>query len=70
MRIVSTILRLLAHARRQREQGRTAVVVVCRLDRLGRSVLERARSAEELRQLRIPIHSVNEGRLLPDLVGD
>ena len=46
------------------------VVVVSRLDRFGRSVLERARSAEELRSLRVPIHSVTEGGLLPDLVAN
>jgi DNA invertase Pin-like site-specific DNA recombinase len=63
-------LELLAEAHRHRHGGRAVIVVVSRLDRFGRSVLERARSAEELRKLRIPIHSVNDGGLLPDLVGD
>jgi hypothetical protein len=41
-----------------------------RLDRFGRSVFERARSAEEFRKLRVPIHSVMEGGEVPELVAN
>src|SRR5579859_1380492 len=45
------------------------VIVVQWMDRLGRSMLERARSAEELNRLQVEVHSVMEGGLVPGLVG-
>ena len=42
---------LLADIRRLRAEGRPVAVVVMRLDRLGRRVLERVRSREELKAL-------------------
>jgi len=51
-------LALLAEVRRLRGEGKPAAVVVKWLDRFGRSVLERARSAKELREADVPIHSV------------
>src|SRR5262245_39710850 len=59
---------LLAQTRRLRQLERTVAVVVARLDRFGRAVLERARSAEELRQLGVRVHSATEGGQLPELV--
>jgi site-specific DNA recombinase len=59
---------LLGEARRLRRTGQAVAVVVARLDRVGRAVLERARCAEELRKLGVPIHSASEGGQLPELV--
>jgi DNA invertase Pin-like site-specific DNA recombinase len=61
---------LLEEARKRHRLGQRVVIVVNTLDRFGRSLLERARCAEELRLLRVPIHSVLEGGALPDLVAD
>ena len=61
---------MLQEARRLATGGQPPAVVVARLDRFGRSVLERARCAEELRGLGIAIHSACEGGLLPQLVCD
>ena len=66
----SQYVAMLAEARRLAESGRTTAIVVARLDRFGRSVLERARCAEEFRALGVPIHSAREGGLLPGLVSD
>ena len=66
----SQYVAMLAEARRLAASGRTTAIVVARLDRFGRSVLERARCAEELRALGVPIHSACEGGLLPGLVSD
>lgn len=52
---------LLAECRRLAAQGRTGMVVVIRLDRFGRSVMERARARNELTNLGITVHSTREG---------
>ena len=44
---------------------RELAVVVMRLDRLGRRVLERVRSREELKSLGVATHSVSEGASPP-----
>lgn len=59
---------LLAEARRLRASGQPVVVVVWRLNRLGRHLLERVRAQEELTKLHVPIHSVTEGGVLPEFV--
>jgi len=61
---------LLAEARALRSQDRPVAVVVQWLDRFGRSVFERARCADELRSLGVPIHSVMEGGEIPELVAN
>ncbi len=61
---------LLADVRRLRADGSGAAVVVLRLDRLGRRVLERVRSREELKALGVPTHSVREGGEVSDLVAN
>jgi site-specific DNA recombinase len=61
---------LLAEARRLRAEGRPTVVLVFRLDRLGRRILERVRCREELKALGVPVHSVREGGEVSDLVAN
>jgi site-specific DNA recombinase len=61
---------LLADVRRRRTDGQSLVVVVWRLDRLGRRVLERIRCREELKWLGVATHSVKESGELPDLVAN
>jgi putative DNA-invertase from lambdoid prophage Rac len=61
---------MLRELRRLASAGHSVAVVVARLDRLGRSVLERARCAEELLALGATIHSSGEGGRLPQLVYD
>ena len=61
---------LLAEARRLRAEGRPVAVVVLRLDRLGRRILERVRCREELTALGVPVHSVREGGEVSDLVAN
>lgn len=61
---------LLADVRRLRREGQHVAVVVKWLHRLGRRVLERARSWEELDGLGVRVHSVAEGGLVPKLVAD
>jgi DNA invertase Pin-like site-specific DNA recombinase len=61
---------LLADIRRLRAEGRPLAVVVMRLDRLGRRVLERVRSREELKGLDVPTHSIREGGEVSDLVAN
>lgn len=61
---------LLAEVRRLRAEGRQVVVVVLRLDRLGRRLLERVRCREELQALGVPVHSVREGGEVSDLVAN
>src|SRR5215208_4482082 len=56
--------RLLLSVRGLALQGKPAAVVVASLDRLGRSIAERVRAYEELKQLGAPIHSVREGGLV------
>jgi DNA invertase Pin-like site-specific DNA recombinase len=63
-------LALLAEARRLRAGGQPVVVVVFRLDRLGRRILERVRCREELKGLGVPVHSVREGGEVSDLVAN
>ncbi|HEV2121898.1 MAG TPA: recombinase family protein [Chloroflexota bacterium] len=62
--------RLLADIRQRRAQGQQIVVVVKWLDRLGRRVLERVRSREELKELGVPVHTVMEGGEVSDLVAN
>jgi DNA invertase Pin-like site-specific DNA recombinase len=61
---------LLAEVRRLRAEGHSVVVVVFRLDRLGRRILERVRCREELNALGVPVHSVREGGEVSDLVAN
>src|SRR5919107_4524378 len=61
---------LLAEVRRLRAEGRPVVVVVLRLDRLGRRILERVRCREELKGLGVPVHSVRVGGEVSDLVAN
>jgi DNA invertase Pin-like site-specific DNA recombinase len=61
---------LLAEVRRLRADGHQVVVVVFRLDRLGRRILERVRCREELKTLGVPVHSVREGGEVSDLVAN
>src|SRR5215211_6933060 len=61
---------LLAEVRRLRAEGQPVVVLVFRLDRLGRRILERVRCREELKTLGVPVHSVREGGEVSDLVAN
>ncbi len=63
-------LAMLAEARRLRAAGQPVSVVVFRLDRLGRRILERVRCREELKGLGVPVHSVREGGEVSDLVAN
>ena len=60
---------MLSDVRRMQESEERAVVVVASLDRLGRRLLEAVRCREELKALRVGLHSVREGEL-PDLVAN
>src|SRR5215217_7824522 len=48
---------LLTEVRRLRAERHSVIVVVFRLDRLGRRILERVRGREELKNLGVPVHS-------------
>src|SRR4051812_44279748 len=61
---------LLAEVRRLRTQGQAVTVVVAKLDRFGRRLLERVRCREELKALGVPVHSVREGGEVSDLVAN
>jgi site-specific DNA recombinase len=61
---------LLAKARCLRAEGRGVAVVVAKLDRFGRKLLERVRCREELKALGVPTHSVREGGEVSDLVAN
>ena len=61
---------LLQECRDRRAQGQAVAVVVLRLDRLGRRLIERVRSRAELQQLGVPVHSVREGGEVSDLVAN
>ncbi|MDP9469932.1 MAG: recombinase family protein [Chloroflexota bacterium] len=61
---------LLTEVRRHRATGQPVVVVVARLNRLGRRLLERVRCREELKALGVPVHSVHEGGEVLDLVAN
>ncbi len=61
---------LLTEARLLAGQGRNVAVVVMRLDRFGRRVLERVRVREELKALGVSTHSVGEGGEVSDLVAN
>src|SRR5829696_6028025 len=61
---------LLADVRRLRAEGQSVVVLVFRLDRLGRRILERVRCREELKSVGVPVHSVREGGEVSDLVAN
>src|SRR5918998_1006708 len=52
---------LLDNVRQRRQAGEMVVVVVLRLDRFGRRVLERVRAREELKALGVATHTVREG---------
>lgn len=52
---------LLDEVRRLRRLGRRVVVIVARLDRFGRNLLESIRSRNELKGLGVPLHSIREG---------
>jgi DNA invertase Pin-like site-specific DNA recombinase len=54
---------LLAEVRRLRAEGRLVVVVVLRLDRFGRRLLERVQRREEFKALGVAVHSVREGEV-------
>ena len=54
---------LLDKVRRLRADGRRVVVVVLRLDRLGRRLLERVQRREEFTALGVAVHSVREGEV-------
>jgi len=62
--------RLLSDIRTLTSMGRRVAVVVWRLDRLGRKMLERVRSREELVALGCETHSAMEGGLVSDLVAN
>jgi site-specific DNA recombinase len=49
-------------------EGKRVAVVVWRLDRLGRRLIERLRCREELKALGVPVHSAMEGGEVSDLV--
>ncbi len=61
---------LLEDVRILRGHGRQVAVVVARLDRFGRRLLERVRAREELKSLGVPTHSVREGGEVSDLVAN
>src|SRR4051812_17172657 len=61
---------LLAVVRQRRAAADAVAVVVMRLDRFGRRVLERVRCREELKGLGVPTHSVREGGEVPDFVAN
>src|SRR5215212_523253 len=61
---------LLTQARRLASEGRHVAVVVARLDRFGRRLLERVRSREEFQGAGVGTHSVREGGEVNDLVAN
>src|SRR4051794_4736487 len=61
---------MLAEVRRLSSEGRRVAVVVWRLDRLGRRLLERVQRRSELRDLGASTHSVMEGGEVTDLVAN
>jgi DNA invertase Pin-like site-specific DNA recombinase len=58
---------LLEEVRRLRRLGRGVAVIVARLDRFGRNLLESIRSRNELKAFGVPLHSIREGGELSDL---
>jgi DNA invertase Pin-like site-specific DNA recombinase len=62
--------RLLAEARRLRAEAQAAAVVVMRLDRFGRKVLERVQRRAELKALGVATHSVREGGEVSDFMAN
>jgi DNA invertase Pin-like site-specific DNA recombinase len=61
---------LLLEARRLSAGGKSVAVVVARLDRFGRRLMERIRSREEFRALNVTTHSVREGGEVSDLMAN
>src|SRR5262249_4563289 len=59
---------LLTEVRRLRAEGKPVAVVVAALDRLGRSILERVRSRDEIKHVCSCVQSVREGGEVSDLV--
>lgn len=62
--------RLLAEARTRCGRGESVVVIVMRLDRFGRRLLERVRAREELKALGVPTHSVADNGEVTDLLSN
>ena len=60
---------LLTEARRLASEGGTVAVVVMRLDRFGRRLMERIRSREEFKKLGVATHSVKEGEVSDLMAG-
>lgn len=61
---------MLAHVRAERTNGTPIVVVVAALDRLGRRLIERVRSREELKRIGVSVHSVRDGGEVSDFVAN
>lgn len=61
--------RLLAEVRRLHDAGRQVAVVVPYIKRLGRNMAEGAKALEELEQLGVGVHSVDEGGELQKFLG-
>src|SRR4051812_48779814 len=61
---------LLRDVRRLRAEGHGVAVVVMKLDRFGRRVLERVRCREDLKAQGVATHSVLEGGEVSDLVAN
>lgn len=61
---------MLTEARRLRKDERPAAIVVARLDRFGRRLLERVERRQELAALGVETHSVREGGLVSDLTAN
>ena len=57
-------------ARRFSADGKDVAVVVARLDRFGRRLVERIRSREEFKVLGVGTHSVREGGEVSDLMAN
>lgn len=61
---------MLADARQFRAEGKPVVIVVKWLHRLGRRVLERVRSREEMKSIGVTLHSIAEGGEVSDLIAN
>lgn len=61
---------LLADVRRRRASGTPLTVVVAKLDRFGRKLLEQVRCREELKALGVATHSVRDGGEVSDLTAN
>jgi DNA invertase Pin-like site-specific DNA recombinase len=61
---------MLAEVRGLRTRGKSAIIVVASLDRLGRRLLEAVRCRDEMKSLDVAVHSVRDGGEVPDLVAN